>query len=235
MNNSNFDHSQIKALFIDFDGTLVDYHIASEQALKDMFSDFISPEKADEAFIDYKNKNIELWGKFEDGSITIKEIQFQRFEYMSKKYGINEEPMVLNNDYLSRFVNYSAIEEINLRLLKTLMDSGYAVIIVSNGIEKIQNERFKRINLFDYMHDYITSETAGEPKPGLPIFEIAHCMANKALGYELRKDQICMIGDSRNADIKGADNYGINSCWITDEVSENAYRTFADSVKQFIN
>ena len=114
------------------------------------------------------------------------------------------------------------------------MDSGYAVIIVSNGIEKIQNERFKRINLFDYMHNYITSETAGEPKPGLAIFEIAHGMANKELGYELRKDQICMIGDSKNADIKGADNYGIRSCWITDEIAENAYRTFADSVKQFI-
>ena len=58
--------------------------------------------------------------------------------------------------------------------------------------------------------------------------------ANKALGYELRKDQICMIGDSKNADIKGADNYGIRSCWITDEIAENAYRTFADSIKQFI-
>ncbi len=234
MSNSNIDPLLIKALFIDFDGTLVNYHIASEQALKDMFSDLIDPERADEAFIDYKDKNIELWGKFEDGNITIKEIQHQRFDYMSKKYGIDEEPMVLNNDYLSRFVNLSAIEETNLRLLKSLMDSGYAVIIVSNGIEKIQNERFKRINLFDYMHNYITSETAGEPKPGLAIFEIAHGMANKALGYELRKDQICMIGDSKNADIKGADNYGIRSCWITDEIAENAYRTFADSIKQFI-
>lgn len=199
-----------------------------------MFLEFVGSERADEAFIDYKNKNIELWGKFEDGDLSIKEIQYQRFDYMSKKYDIDVEPMVLNDDYLRRFVNFSEIDENNLKLLKSLMDAGYAVIIVSNGIEKIQNERFKIINLFDYMHDYITSETAGEPKPGTPIFEIAHDKANRVLDYELKKEEICMIGDSKNADIKGAENYGIVSCWITDEEAKNAYKTFAECVKQFI-
>lgn len=106
MNNSKIDHTIIKALFIDFDGTLVDYHIASKKALKDMFLEFVGSERADEAFIDYKNKNIELWGKFEDGDLSIKEIQYQRFDYMSKKYDIDVEPMVLNDDYLRRFVNF---------------------------------------------------------------------------------------------------------------------------------
>jgi 2-haloacid dehalogenase len=232
--NLNIDVSKIRALFIDFDGTLVDYHIAEKLALKEMFTELVGPEKADYAVTDYKNKNIELWSKFENGGITIKEIQYQRFEYMSQKYGIREEPWKLNDEYLSRFVRFTEIDEDNLKLLKSLIDAGYAVIIVSNGIETIQKQRFTKINLFEYIHDYITSETAGEPKPGLAMFEIAHGMANRVLGYQLRKDEICMIGDSKNADIKGAQLYGIGYCWITNEKAENSYKTFADSVKLFI-
>jgi HAD superfamily hydrolase (TIGR01459 family) len=52
----------------------------------------------------------------------------------------------------------------------------------------------------------------GKPSPSL--YSLAHMTAEKLLGKEIRKERICMVGDSLETDCAGAAAYGIDSCLL---------------------
>ena len=61
----------------------------------------------------------------------------------------------------------------------------------------------------DYFEWVITSEDAGARKPSLAFFSYAleRC--------KLRKDEIIFVGNQRNTDIRGANDYGIECIWLS--------------------
>ncbi|KAF5578265.1 hypothetical protein FPCIR_11668 [Fusarium pseudocircinatum] len=85
-----------------------------------------------------------------------------------------------------------------IQTLRSLRQNGYRTAIITNGPTESQIEKAKDIGVFDLVECVITSEEAGHPKPDVRIFQYA--MEN--LGVE--PDNAFMVGDSVEADIKGA-------------------------------
>ena len=73
---------------------------------------------------------------------------------------------------------------------------------------QIQYRKIKKLNLDKYINYIVTSEEAGKEKPHQYIFML--CLDK----MHLNKNDVCMVGDSFNKDIKGALSLGMNAYWI---------------------
>lgn len=220
-------------LFIDFDGTLVDYLEAETKALEKLGERYdMDPGTIPEMVKNYKEKNKKLWSSFERKEIDIPTIVKTRFTHIKKLYPeFTSDPDLLNEEYLDNFVETTEIEEEIVDLLHQLKEKGYKLIIVSNGIHNIQTRRIGRLGLFDVIDDFVTSEEAGAPKPATNMFELAHQKIEKISGRTISKEEILMIGDSYNADIIGSQNYGIASCWVSNGETSNKHDFTINSFK----
>ena len=94
--------------------------------------------------------------------------------------------------------------------MKYLSEKNYKLAIITNGIKEVQIPRIKNSKINMYIETIIISEEVGASKPNPLIFE----KALEKLEYRGEKNKVIMIGDSQTADIKGANNFEIDSCWI---------------------
>lgn len=111
------------------------------------------------------------------------------------------------------------LEEDALLTLRTLEAGGYRLGLVSNAgdhqdvfqlVDRFQIEPF-----FDFV---LTSAACSYRKPHPRIFELA--MAH----WNILPREIAMVGDSLEADIRGAQRLGIYAVWIARRVSQTANR-----------
>jgi 2-haloacid dehalogenase len=68
------------------------------------------------------------------------------------------------------------------------------------------------LGLRDYISFVSTSEASGYAKPDVRFFEYASQMARS-----FSKPDSIIVGDRLDADILGANRYGIESCWFNPE------------------
>ncbi|KAF4445222.1 Had-superfamily subfamily variant 1 [Fusarium acutatum] len=86
----------------------------------------------------------------------------------------------------------------SIQILTRLRENGYRTSIVTNGPTESQIEKSKDIGVFDLVECVITSQEAGHPKPDVRIFQ--HVMEK----LDVKPENTYMVGDSVEADIKGA-------------------------------
>lgn len=106
------------------------------------------------------------------------------------------------------------LEEDTLLTLRTLEAGGYRLGLVSNAGDNQDVcqllDRFKIGPFFDFV---LTSAACSYRKPHPRIFELA-------LGHwDIPPQEIAMVGDSLEADIRGAQAFGMFGIWITRRVS----------------
>ena len=111
------------------------------------------------------------------------------------------------------------LEEDALLTLRTLEAGGYRLGLVSNAGDNQDVfqlvDRFQIEPFFDFI---LTSAACSYRKPHPRIFELA--MAH----WNIPSREIAMVGDSLEADIRGAQRLGIFAAWITRRVSQTANR-----------
>jgi putative hydrolase of the HAD superfamily len=111
------------------------------------------------------------------------------------------------------------LEEDTLLTLRTLEAGGYRLGLVSNAGDNQDVfqlvERFQIEPFFDFI---LTSASCSYRKPHPRIFELA--LAH----WNVPPREVAMVGDSLEADIRGAQGLGILSVWITRRVSKTANR-----------
>ena len=109
------------------------------------------------------------------------------------------------------------LEEDALLTLRTLEAGGYRLGLVSNAGDNQDVfqllERFQIEPFFDFI---LTSAACSYRKPHPRIFELA--MAH----WNIPPSEIAMVGDSLDADMRGAQRLGIFGAWITRRVSKTA-------------
>ncbi|KAL5617620.1 hypothetical protein FOBRF1_006368 [Fusarium oxysporum] len=86
----------------------------------------------------------------------------------------------------------------SIQILAGLRENGYRTAIITNGPTESQIEKAKAIGVFDLFEYIITFEEAGNPKPDVRIFQYA------LEKLELKPYDAYMVGDSVEADVKGA-------------------------------
>ncbi len=197
-------------LLFDADNTLLDFHKDEHQALVRVLEIYGVPVTK-ENLETYSEINQGMWKQLEKGEITKAELKKTRFEFFFKAidFHCEEDPLTVNNHYLSLLSEGGNTLEGAVETVKQLHEKGYELHIITNGIAATQAKRLERSGLLPYIGEVFVSESIGYQKPRKEYFD---AVLNNI--KEKDKKKILVIGDSLTSDIQGAMNAGLPCCWL---------------------
>lgn len=208
-----------KAVFLDWDDTIGDFHGAADLALAQMYEKYQLDRyfaSLDEFVGLYKPHNLELWAKYGEDKVTKEYLSLDRFLFplMHGSLYPNGETaqvirlaMTMSDDFLALTTAHFSLLPGAEEIVRYLAEK-YPLTIVTNGFVEVQYEKFDKSGLKDYFSHIVLSEEVGCQKPNPRIFEEALRLNG------LSADEVVMVGDSWNSDIQGAINAGIDQIWI---------------------
>ena len=202
-----------KHIFFDLDRTLWDFEtnsVATITALYDEYALFERNIPLAEEFIEvYKEINLQLWGKYQKGEISKKQLREQRFHEAFMRYELDEPDTALefNDRYIKACSQKTALMPGAVEVLRYLNEK-YHLHIITNGFLETQHVKMERSGIKDYFKAVIISDGLGYLKPDKRIFEFALKKAEAEL-----EDSV-MIGDDYNADIVGAREIGMDQIYL---------------------
>lgn len=100
------------------------------------------------------------------------------------------------------------------KLFAILKNQKKKIAILTDLTAQIQHRKIRQLNIERDIDYFVSSEEAGEEKPSSQIFKVIM----EKTGCQ--KDEVIMIGDSLEKDIKGAQKYGINGLWFAKEKAD---------------
>jgi 2-haloacid dehalogenase len=194
-------------IFFDLDNTLMDFKNAARKAFSSSFVDFGLIEKQGHHDI-YDDANSAVWKSFENGKIDALRLRTKRFDdffMMANIRGVDS--WEFNKIYLEYLIEYSTMLEGSIELLESLKNK-VKLAIITNGLKEAQRPRIKKLGIGKYFEAIIVSDEIGISKPHKGYFDIVMETCGNP-----PKNKVLVIGDSLNSDMKGAINYGLDSCW----------------------
>jgi len=208
-------------LFFDLDNTIWDFNSNSYDALyvaldKLQLLDLIG--SYDVFFKIYSEVNENLWDLYRHGLITKKGLSVQRFEETFEKHGtpLSISGEVVNATYLTEMPLQTKLIE-GAREVLDYLHGRYDVAIITNGFKEVQYDKIIKSGLSKYFRKIFISEEIGAQKPKKEIFEYAIKSMNAP------KNSSLMIGDSWDADIIGAMNFGIDQIYYNPKIEREEW------------
>lgn len=200
-------------LFFDLDHTLWDFDRNAEETLSELFDIYrfrdLGFSSADVFIESYTRNNQLLWAQYHLGEIDKDHLRKARFSNTFEELGVEPHlfPRQFEVDYLSMcplkthlFPN--AIETLNY------LKEKYVLHLISNGFKEASATKIETTGIANYFFQVVISENVGVHKPHPKIFEYALNAAGT------NKEASVMIGDSLEADIRGAQNFGMDAIFF---------------------
>ena len=202
-----------KHIFFDLDHTIWDFDRNAEETLHELYeiyrlSEIGLPSAA--IFIEtYTRNNHQLWAEYHTGKITKTELRETRFKRTFIELGVHPDvlPVAFEDDYVKLCPTKTNLFPDAHETLQYLQ-SKYKLHLISNGFKEASTLKIGNTNIAQYFEQVIISEVVGINKPDKAIFEHALNVA----GAE--KHESIMIGDSLEADVYGALNFGMDAIYF---------------------
>jgi putative hydrolase of the HAD superfamily len=202
-----------KHIFFDLDHTIWDFDKNAEETLHELYGKHklseIGLHSADLFIETYTRNNHLLWAQYHIGEITKDELREARFKKTFIELGIP--PNLMPNDFEDEYVKLGPTKT-NLfpHAHETLayLKGKYTLHLISNGFKESTETKINNTNIIKYFDQVIISEVVGVNKPDKAIFEYALRIAGAT------KDESLMIGDSIEADIRGALAFGMDAIYF---------------------
>ena len=116
-------------------------------------------------------------------------------------------PVQFENDYVSICPTKTNLFPQAHETLSYLKDK-YSLHLISNGFKESTEMKINKTGLSEYFATIVISEVVGHNKPDKAIFEYALNTAQAGVSESL------MIGDSIEADIRGAQDFGMKAIYF---------------------
>lgn len=200
-----------RALFLDMDGTFLDFHAAERDAFYKAFRE-TGKEPAKEHYLLYSRINEDLWKAFERGEIEKAQIRSSRFCRLFEQLGIAADGISIEQDY-EAFLGEGHELIPHAREVLAFLYERYPLYVVTNGFARVQRSRLKLAGIEGFMEQIFISEEIGYQKPRKEFFDA--CFSR--IEPPVLPKEVLLIGDSLTSDILGAKNAGIASCWFNPE------------------
>lgn len=204
----------IRNVFIDLDDTLWDTFANNRRSLEMLYKEYLWSEYVstfDQFFEVYYPNNELLWDDYRNDRITKEQLSYLRFARPFQHFSMpiaEESIATLNRHFLDLSQHQTSLVDGAEELLQELKAKGYRVMIITNGFEEIQFNKMKNSGIDQYIDQLFVSEKLGSHKPNIGFFHFA------LTGSNSRREETVVIGDSLEADIKGADNARLHSIWF---------------------
>jgi putative hydrolase of the HAD superfamily len=202
-----------KHIFFDLDHTIWDFDKNAEETLYELYDVYRLNEiglPSAAIFIEtYTRNNHQLWKEYHTGKITKEELRETRFKRTFLELGVPPEllPLKFENDYVKLCPTKTNLFPHAHETLQYLQKK-YTLHLISNRFKESSEMKIGNTNIGGYFQHVIISENVGANKPDKAIFEHALQLA----GAEKRES--LMIGDSLEADVYGALNFGIDAIYF---------------------
>lgn len=196
-----------KTILMDLDNTIIDFNECARHSIMGIFEDLGFPYN-ENVFNTFITENVKIWKRLELGEIDKPFLRANRWNIILDKLGIDYDGTIIEE----RFENGVAMGAYPVDGAYELLDylhKKYDIYVVSNGFRFVQESRIKIGNYGKYFKDIFLSEDIGIQKPDLRFFD--YCYKN--IGAP-PKDELILIGDSLSADIKGGNDFGIDTIWF---------------------
>ena len=210
----NIDLTHTKGILIDIDDTLYPYQPAHNKALQACYEYFLTDFLFDFSFHQfsqgYRAKRREVTERLKpQGACRSRFFAFQSlFEEMKIPQAFNK-ALEYESHYWTSFIDSMEIFEEVLHFLTHCRKKGLQICGVSDMQAHFQVQKLKALGV-DLLIDYlVTSEEVGSEKPAPVIFETA------LKKMHLKPEQVLMVGDHEEKDIKGAKSLGIKTFHYT--------------------
>jgi 2-haloacid dehalogenase len=194
-------------LLFDADGTLFDYDAAEAQALRSAFSHAGLPFD-DGALAAYRRFNRAVWSEFEQGSMTAATLRLRRFELLFAELGHDVDVRAFSPLYLGHLAEGVQLLEGAEEVVRALHGRVHMTVI-TNGLKDVQRPRLSRSSLDGLFDHVIISDEIGAAKPAAAFFEHTFDLIGRP-----PKEQVLVIGDSLTSDIRGGNDFGVDTCWF---------------------
>ena len=210
---------QYKHLFFDLDHTIWDFDKNAEETLNELYHTYklmdlglYSPDRFIEV---YTHNNHQLWAEYHVGKITKQKLRETRFSKTFIDLGLS--PNLIPQQFEDDYVNICPTKT-NLfpKAHETLsyLKERYTLHLISNGFKESTELKVSNNGLNVYFENVVISEVVGFNKPDKAIFNHALTLANAGISESI------MIGDSLEADIRGAQDYGMKAIYFNPERKE---------------
>ena len=194
-----------RAVLFDNDDTLMDFQAGNRNAINQLMDElaYHDPNRYEQ----YETVNLECWAELEQGRLNQSQLRLERFVRFFDRYPVQGDARqaaerfawLLGQQSIMMPHAENVVREIARRL---------PVVIVTNGISSIQRNRFSLSPLQTLVTNTVISEEIGISKPDPEIFFTA------LRPLEVLPEDALMIGDGINSDIRGANNAGMDVCWL---------------------
>ena len=194
-----------RAILFDVDDTLLDFQTGNHNAVNRLMDelDYRDPHRYEQ----YEAINLKCWEELEAGLLTQNQLKVARFVCFFDRYPVVGDPKWAAERFVELLGQQSILLPNALEVVEQIA-ARLPVAVVTNGITAIQRSRMALSPLKDYLTEMVISEAVGISKPRPGIFKIAL----DRLGVKPR--DALMVGDGINSDIRGANNAGIDACWL---------------------
>ena len=199
----------IKVVIFDADDTIINHKECEKQALQYLF-DKIGKKYNNQYQDIFRPLDWQLWDDVTNKKsiVSIEKIPEYRFELFFKKINIKYDNYKKANELFKEgFAKTSALMPNAYEVVKYLYDKGYKIYVITNGIVELQKPRIMNSAIASYISNIIISEQVGVSKPNYKIFNILLEKEN------LTSNEVIMVGDSLEKDVKGAQSANIKAIW----------------------
>lgn len=205
--------TMIKHIFFDLDHTIWDFDRNAQETLQELYLhyqlDQIGLASADEFIATYTENNHQLWAEYHVGKISKETLRAERFSRTFLQLGVAPEkiPHQFEDDYVRMTPTKTNLFLGSEKVLAYLQQK-YTLHIISNGFKESTLIKMEVSGLNPYFTNVIISEDVGVNKPDKAIFEYALDKAKAQVHESI------MIGDSIEADIRGAQGFGMKAIYF---------------------
>ena len=207
----SFKHK--RHIFFDLDHTIWDFDRNAEETLTELYAKYklsdLGLASCPDFISTYTKNNHQLWADYHLGKITKAHLRAERFSKTFLQLGVKPDdvPQQFEEDYVNvsptKTNLFAGAEEV-----LSFLQKNYELHIISNGFKTTTLTKMDLSNLNPYFKNVIISEDVGVNKPNPEIFKYALSKAKAT------KSQSIMIGDSIEADVDGALNFGLDAIFF---------------------
>lgn len=204
---------RIKHIFFDLDHTIWDFDKNAEETLHELYHTYQLKQlgllSADLFIETYTVNNHQLWAQYHVGEITKEQLRTTRFKKTFLDLGLHPDsiPLQFEDDYVRICPTKTNLFPGAHETL-TYLHKKYDLHLISNGFKESTEMKIERTGLGGYFKNIVISEVIGVNKPDRAIFDYALNAAGA------QKNHSIMIGDSIEADIRGAQQFGIEAIYF---------------------
>jgi 2-haloacid dehalogenase len=194
-------------LLFDLDNTILDFDQAMVFGFEKTINDFKIPFDENHFSI-YQNINHGCWADLEKGIITQDELRTLRMERFLNHIDSTHNPIHFSVTYHGN-LSAKIFWMDNAQSLIEAWSSQFKLALVTNGLKEIQRARLVKSDLEKHFHHVVISDEIGVAKPHAGFFDHVFDKINFP-----EKEKVMIIGDSLSSDIRGGNDYGIDTCWL---------------------